>query len=152
MLLRFSFLQVLFQAEFPKVLCRLGSFEIDTDGIADSDFLPSSFMPQEQGPFERSFDSARRIFSSGRSLVGAGGWAGWGLTGPQYQANELVSLTTIAEIDQLIDRSVEALVKPLLKRVDKDLRNASDEERQVVFDKCALEIVIARRGEECLYE
>ena len=43
------------------------------------------------GPYHRSFNEGRHIFSSGRSLVGAGGWGGWGLARPDYhERNQLL--------------------------------------------------------------
>ena len=55
------------------------------------------FNPKD-GPFCRSFNEGRRIFSSGRSLVGAGGWFGWGLPRLKY---DLKAKETVIEKEAL---------------------------------------------------
>ncbi|KAL7415660.1 hypothetical protein BDY24DRAFT_381811 [Mrakia frigida] len=78
--------QVLFQASFPSLARqsseRIGIYE---DGVPETVYSYSSIQPF--GPFERSLNAGRRIFSSGRSLVGAGGWFGWGLSRAEYDLN-----------------------------------------------------------------
>lgn len=52
---------------------------------------PYEFKGFDDGPFERSFNEGRHIFSSGRSLVGAGGWGGWGLARTDYRERNRLS-------------------------------------------------------------
>ena len=79
-------LQVLFQANFPTLRSHPRDLQFDRREGYPSRPYPrgDNFSGRHRGPFSRSFAEGRRIFSSGRSLVGAGGWTGWGVSREEF--------------------------------------------------------------------
>ena len=72
-------MQALFQVRFPRVELYSPHLEVQPEGPPYDQHSYMRHMSAPNGPFLRSLSCARRIFSSGRSTIGAGGWGGWGL-------------------------------------------------------------------------